>query len=145
MDSVCPDVLDTVFSFLSCADKSRASVTCVTWRDTVSTYPSGHGIKKCGSCDEAARNGHLACLKELRERKHPQSINTTRCAIESGSVDCLQYLIGSGCPYDPPLNQYMSDSACKRTAIDYAAKNGHFKVRRTKLSMVKYLTQKGHL
>ena len=55
---------------------------------------------KGDECSTAAMNGHLHCMKYLREEHHcPWDENTTHQAVRNGSVDCLRYAHENGCPW----------------------------------------------
>ena len=52
-----------------------------------------------GACGDAAENGHLDCLKYLRETaKAPWDSRAVRCAHENNQTECLQYLLDNDCP-----------------------------------------------
>ncbi|CAL6383545.1 unnamed protein product [Bathycoccus prasinos] len=73
------------------------------------------------ACAEAAVNGHLECLKYLREEvKAPWHWRTANLAAESGHLHILEYLV------ERKYDQY-SELAC-----EWAAMNGH-------LDCLKYL------
>ena len=66
------------------------------------------------ACAEAAGNGHLECLKYLREEaKAPWDWRTATCAAGNGHLHILEYLV------ERKYDQY-SEWACM-----HAAKNGH--------------------
>ena len=73
------------------------------------------------ACAYAAENGHLECLKYLREEvKAPWDFSTAEWAAENGHLHILEYLVE---------RKYDEYSVC---ACWYAAKNGH-------LDCLKYL------
>jgi hypothetical protein len=75
------------------------------------------------ACAHAAFNGHLECLKYLREEaKAPWGYHTAEWAAESGHLHILEYLV------ERMYHKY-SGSACK-----LAAENGH-------LDCLKYLRE----
>ena len=72
------------------------------------------------ACACAARNGHLECLKYLREEAKRLGIGTATWAAENGHLHILEYLV------ERKYDQY-DEYAC-----EYAAMNGH-------LDCLKYL------
>ncbi|CAL6322162.1 unnamed protein product [Bathycoccus prasinos] len=75
------------------------------------------------ACAEAARNGHLECLKYLREEaKAPWDYWTAKCAAGNGHIHILEYLV------ERKYDQF-SDQAC-----EWAAMDGH-------LDCLKYLRE----
>ena len=56
-------------------------------------------------CKNAARNGHLECIKYLRENGCPWDEETCSSAAFYGHLDCLQYAYENGCPYP---NEFLS-------------------------------------
>jgi hypothetical protein len=51
------------------------------------------------ACEYAAMNGHLDCLKYLRETaKAPWNKEAVRYAHENNQTDCVQYLLDNDCP-----------------------------------------------
>jgi hypothetical protein len=55
---------------------------------------------KCKTCDGAARNGHLVCLKYLHENGCPWDSWTCATAANNGHLDSLKYAHENGCPWD---------------------------------------------
>ena len=73
------------------------------------------------ACANAAENGHLECLKYLREEvKAPWDSSTASWAAQNGHLHILEYLV------ERKYDQYDED------ACAYAAENGH-------LDCLKYL------
>ena len=75
------------------------------------------------TCGTAAANGHLACLKYAHEHGCPWDERTCAGAAENGHLECLQYAHDKGCPWD--------ESTCK-----VAADKGH-------LACLKYAHEHG--
>ena len=51
------------------------------------------------ACEDAARNGHLDCLKYLRETaKAPWDEVAVKVAHNNEHTECLQYLLDNDCP-----------------------------------------------
>ncbi len=79
------------------------------------------------ACAEAARNGHLECLKYLREEaKAPWGSATPNLAAKNGHLHILEYLVER--KYDFKYDQFV------RFACWEAAKHGH-------LNCLKYLRE----
>lgn len=78
--------------------------------------------QQCGdSCDQAAANGHLACLQNLHEHGFPWSAETCAKAMESGHLACLQYLHEHACPCGHSRGDPVEDHlAC----LQYADEHG---------------------
>jgi hypothetical protein len=58
-------------------------------------------MKECcmnNSADDAAKNGHLDCLKFAHENGCPWSENTTSYAARGGQLNCLKYSHENCCP-----------------------------------------------
>ena len=51
-----------------------------------------------GTCAEAAKEGHLECLKYLREKNVKWNHRTVQCARENNHDDCLSYALANNCP-----------------------------------------------
>ena len=95
------------------------------------------------ACTEAARNGHLECLKYLREEaKAPWDSRTADLAAKYGHLHILEYLVGRAA-LEGNLNkvrycaQYCVANECSidREACANAARYGH-------LACLKYLHEK---
>ena len=56
-----------------------------------------------GACSDAARRGHLECLKYLHENGCPWDKWAYRPVAQGGHVECLQYLRENGCPSGEPM------------------------------------------
>jgi len=79
-------------------------------------------ITFCGICkkaNDAAKSGHLECLKYIHEKGRQWDTWTCSIAAAYGRLDCLKYLHENECPWDS-------------WACNYAAANG-------KLECLKYL------
>ena len=50
------------------------------------------------TCAEAARKGHLECLKYLREKNVEWDERTVQFARENNHVECLNYALANNCP-----------------------------------------------
>lgn len=58
----------------------------------------------CGSCqttEDAAENGHLACLQYAHQSGWTWHPDTTHAAAQNGHLDCLQCAHESDCPWHP--------------------------------------------
>lgn len=51
-------------------------------------------------CTEAARNGHLNCLRYLHQRGWASDISTSTAAAANGHIDCLIFAHEHGCPWN---------------------------------------------
>jgi hypothetical protein len=94
---------------------------------------------KCKTCDDAAKNGHLVCLKYLHEKGRRWDSWTCLCTARNGHLYCLKYLHDNGCPWDlwtcsyAALNghldclKYAHENGCPwdHNVCSYAAENGH--------------------
>ncbi len=58
------------------------------------------------ACTEAARNGHLDCLKYLHDIGCPWHEHTCEAATAHGHLDCLKYLHENGCPWNSSAFKY---------------------------------------
>jgi hypothetical protein len=76
------------------------------------------------ACAQAAKHGHLECLRYLHEQGCPWDVLTCLEAAREGHLDCLKYAHENGCP------------GASRTIIEVAAHNGH-------LDCLQYLHEKG--
>ena len=80
-----------------------------------------------GTCQSAAQNGHLDCLKYAYENGCSWNGYTCRRALEEGHLNCLKYAYENGCTWDKYSYQYEAERAAKRGYIDcleYAKLNG---------------------
>ena len=59
------------------------------------------------TCAEAAKNGHLECLKYAHENGCPWDKNTCLWAAANGHLDCLEYAHKNGCPYPKYLLKFI--------------------------------------
>jgi hypothetical protein len=98
---------------------------------------------------EAAKGGHLDCLRYLYGTYCSWDEWATRYAAKNGHLDCLQYLHEHGCPWDEyaiseaakgghlECLRYLHEHGCPwdEDAISEAAKGGH-------LECLRYLHQK---
>ena len=54
-------------------------------------------------CAKAAKNGHINCLKLLREQEMHWDEQTFECALQYNQVECLEYAYKYGCPYSKEI------------------------------------------
>lgn len=54
----------------------------------------------CSTCDEAAEQGHLACLQAARARGKSWSADTSTRAARCGHWQLLLWALSNGCPWD---------------------------------------------
>ena len=75
------------------------------------------------TCSNAAKNGHIECLKYAHENRCPWDEQTCWEAAESGSLECLKYSHENGCPWD----EMTCSNAAKKGHVEclrYACENG---------------------
>ena len=78
---------------------------------------------ECKCVNDAAKSGHLRCLKYLHENRCSSDKSIWIVAVEKGHLDVLKYLHENGCPWH--------EWGCER-----AAKYGH-------LDCLQYLHENG--
>ena len=82
--------------------------------------------QRCSECKdtfEAAKNGHLKCLKYFHEIRYLWNEYTCAVAAKYGHLKCLKYLHKNGCPW----NEYTCALAAKYghlKCLQYARENG---------------------
>jgi hypothetical protein len=95
-----PDVLKEVLlpklDYLSRALFARASGAC--WR-AMKDVEMPCSLER-DTCEKAAKEGHLSCLRYAREDGCPWDVNTCWAAAEGGHLECLRYAREDGCPWD---------------------------------------------
>ena len=78
----------------------------------------------CDTCWSAAENGHLECLKYLRENGCDWDERTCWSAAEKGHLECLKYACAHGFPGSDPyataLNEVCIPDADKRLGVEVA-------------------------
>jgi hypothetical protein len=81
--------------------------------EKINSKKSTENCENCKKCNEAAKNGHLDCLKYLNSKKK-LSWDKWACnyAAENGHLDCLQYALEH--------DFFWNEEVCR-----LAAKNGH--------------------
>jgi hypothetical protein len=78
---------------------------------------------ECTDTFEAAKNGHLKCLKYFHENGYLWNEYTCAVAAKYGHLKCLKYLHKNGCPW----NEYTCALAAKYghlKCLQYARENG---------------------
>ena len=55
------------------------------------------------TCEFAALNGHLECLKYAREKWMSLECSDLFAGCQKGHLDCLKYAHENGCPWDEGL------------------------------------------
>jgi len=77
----------------------------------------------CFTCNLAAVNGHLDCLKYLYEKGCPWDRFTCNLAAVNGHLDCLKYAHEKGCPLNRLTCVYATTNG-HSNCLEYAHKNG---------------------
>lgn len=101
-------------------------------------------------CAEAAKNGHIDCLKIAHQHGIPWDETTSSSAARRGQLECLKYVHQNGCKW----NEHTCNNAAKGGYIDclkYARENGcnwnestpEFAARQGHLDCLKYFHENG--
>ena len=53
---------------------------------------------ECKCANDAAKNGHIRCLKYLHKNRRPWDARACNAAAANGHIECLEYLHKNGCP-----------------------------------------------
>ena len=109
------------------------------WTDKYSKY-AWFGDE---TCENAALNGHLDCLKYAHENDYEWNRWTCNNAIKNGHLECLKYAHKNKCPFDYYLSsilaaqygqleclKYVHENGCEmyEETCMYAALNGHLEI-----------------
>ncbi|ATZ80172.1 ankyrin repeat domain-containing protein [Bodo saltans virus] len=78
---------------------------------------------ECINCIDAAKNGHLGCLKYLHENGCPWDSNTCSSAAENGYLECLKYAHENGCSWNE-LTSYCAAGNGHLECLKYSHENG---------------------
>jgi hypothetical protein len=79
--------------------------------------------EQCETTNEAAKKGHLECLKYLHENGRPWDADTCECAAENGHIECLKYAHKNGCKWNANTCAYAAENG-NLECLRYAHENG---------------------
>src|SRR5205823_2481673 len=78
---------------------------------------------KCATCSNAAKNGHIICLKYAHENGCKLNSETCKSAASNGHLECLKYAYENGCEWNSETCKWASQNG-HLECLKYAHENG---------------------